>query len=442
MPRQASHQPSRSVASVSLLVGIIAGFGGIAVPACGGTGTPGSATADEARSDKLRVTDPSVSPDDAAQLAADNLALAADLHQRMRAATDGNFVFSQPSLSIVLAMLYAGARANTAAQMATALHFGLPAERLHAAFDALDLALNAAPSSGGDGAFRLSVVNATWTQTGFPILPDYLDTIAENYGSGMRLADFAANADSARETINGWVSDQTERQIPELFPAGSINPLTVLVLANAVFFHGDWAQPFQPDSPSGTFHAAAGDVSVPMMRGDLTVPLWSGPGYSAAALPYVGGTTSMIVVVPDAGTFDSFEGGLTADQLSQALSPGSQGVLGAVMLPRFKVSTTPDMVAILNALGMTDAFIPGTADLSGIAAPPSDLFLQTVAEQAIISVDEKGTTAAAASGAVVGRHSATLNQLVADRPFLFFVRHDPTGAILFQGRVVDPSAGR
>jgi serpin B len=413
----------------------LAAFGAAVPLACGGGS---AAPVDEARSSKLRVTDPAVSPDDAAELARDNLALAVDLHLRIRASEPGNFVFSQPSISIALAMLYAGAGTNTAAQMAQALHFSLPPERLHPAFDALDLALTAPPASGDAGAFRLTVANSLWTQKGFALQPTYLDTLAEDYGAGMYIQDFAGNPEAARHTINGWVSDQTEHQIPELFAQGTIDPSTRLVLTDAIFFHGDWKNPFEPQSPSGTFHAPTGDVSVPMMRAEFNGQIWSGTGFSAATLPYVGGTTSMIIVVPDAGTFDAFEGSLTADSLAALLSPAATGV-GNVVMPRFKFGSTPAIADILKALGMTDAFDPAAADLSGIDGA-RDLFVQAIVHKAIIAVDEQGTTASAATGIGVGTTAAPTNILVADRPFLFFVRHDPTGAILFQGRVVDPSA--
>jgi len=387
------------------------------------------------RSDKIRVTSPVVSDADAAQLAADNLAFAVDMHQRLRAQQPGNFIFSQTSISTALAMLYAGAATTTAAEMASTLHFSLPAERLHAAFNALDLALTTPPAGGDAAAFRLKLANSSWVQDGFNVLPAYLDTLAVNYGAGLFQRDFTTQAEAARVDINGWVSDRTEAQIPELFPEGSINAMTRLVLANAVFFHGDWKKPFNHNSQNATFHAPAGDVSVPMMIGSGNAKLWSGTGYAAASAAYVGDTVSMIVVVPDAGTFDAFEAGLTADSLAAILSPAQPGG-GDLIMPRFKFDTAVALKDALTAMGMPEAFSPG-ADFSGIDGG-RDLHVQSVIHKAIIAVDEKGTTAAAATGVVVGTTSLP-PQLRADRPFLFFIRHDPTGAVLFQGRVLDPS---
>lgn len=409
----------------------------LVVAGCGGTSSPSSPAPTELRSDKVRATAPVVSADDAAALAAGNVAFAVDMHQQLRATQPGNFIFSQTSISTALAMLYAGAGTTTATEMAAALHFGLPADRLHPAFNALDLALTTPPAGSSADAFRLAVANSMWVQDGFAVLPSYLDTLAENYGAGLFVEDFVADADAARDEINGWVSDRTEAQIPELFPKGSINTLTRLVLTNAVFFHGDWKTPFKHDATaSAPFHALTGDVSVPTMHGAHNAALWSGAGWSAAALDYVGDTTSMIVVVPDAGTFDAFESGLTADGLAAILA-GAQPSGGAdLIMPKFKFETAVGLKDALSALGMPEAFTSG-ADFSGIDGG-RDLAVQSVIHDAIIAVDEKGTTAAAATGIVVGTTSLPPT-LVVDRPFLFFIRHGATGAILFQGRVVDPS---
>ena len=172
-----------------------------------------------------------------------------------------------------------------------------------------------------------------------------------------------------------------------------------------------------------------------MKIGSGNAKLWSGAGYAAASAAYVGDTASMIVVVPDAGTFDTFEAGLTAESLAAMLSPAQPGG-GDLIMPRFKFETGVALKDTLIEMGMPEAFSQG-ADFSGINGG-RDLFVQAVIQKAIIAVDEKGTTAAAATGVVIGTTSVP-PQLRADRPFLFFIRHDPTGAILFQGRVLDPS---
>jgi serpin B len=320
--------------------------------------------------------------------------------------------------------------------MADALHFSLPAPRLHAAFNALDLALTTPPPTSNAAAFRLEVANSIWIQKDFSALPIYLDTLAENYGAGLFVEDFAAAPEPAREAINGWVADRTEDQIPTLFPPGTINSLTRLVLANAVFFHGDWKIQFPKNSPNETFHALAGDVFVPTMHGDHNAGIWSGPGWNAGALDYAGDTVSMIIVVPDAGTFASFEAGLTVESVSAILAGARPSGDADLIMPRFKFATDVGLNETLSALGMPQAFGDG-ADFSGINGA-HDLRIEAVMHKAIIAVDEKGTTASAATGVSVGLVSAPPT-LIVDRPFLFFIRHNATGAILFQGRVVDPS---
>ena len=255
------------------------------LPACGGGGS--SAPVKVAQSSQARDTNPSVPPADATQLATDNRAFALSLYQTLRASagSDDNLVFSPTSISIALAMLYNGAGSDTATAIATALDFTLPVDRLNAAFDALDLALTTPPAGADAGTFTLSLADSLWAQQDFPFLPAYLDTLAVDYGAGINLVDFEQAPESARAAINGWVSDQTEGLIPMLLPTGSIDATTRLVLANAVYFHGDWVTPFKSGSPNGTFHAAAGDVSVPMMSGAGNGMVWSGNGLERGVSP-------------------------------------------------------------------------------------------------------------------------------------------------------------
>jgi serpin B len=388
------------------------------------------------RSSKARTPAPVVSDTDATAFTHDNLAFSVDLYHELRAGSPGNFVYSQTSISTALAMLYAGAATTTQTQMADTLHFTLPAARLHAAFNAMDLALTTPPPGASPAAFRLAVANSIWIQDGFPVLPVYLDALAENYGAGLFVENFQTAPEPARNEINRWVSERTEGQIPGLFPAGSINTLTRLVLANAVFFHGDWKVPFRKDSPTQVFHAITGDVSVPTMHGNLNADIWSGRGWNAAVIDYVGDTASMIVVVPDAGTFAAFEADLTVESLGAILAGAQTGGRADLIMPRFKFSTDVALAGTLSALGMPVAFSE-EADFSGINGQ-RNLHVQAVVHKAMIAVDEKGTTASAATGVSVGVTSLPPT-LVIDRPFLFFIRHDATGAILFQGRVVNPS---
>lgn len=405
----------------------------VGVLTAGGCDSSKPATGTEQRSTLARVTAPVVSADDTAELAADNRAFAVDMYHVLRGG-GGNLVYAPASISIAMAMLYGGAAGVTAAEVAQAMHFVLPPERLHPAFDALDLALTAPPSNAS--GFQLSVANAAWGQTGSQFLPAYLDLLAQSYGAGMRLVDFAM-PEPARQQINQWVSDRTQQQITDLLPAGVLTSDTRLVLTNAVYFKASWLTPFNPKSSDGVFHAPAGDVTATIMTGPDVIALWTGPGYKAAALPYSGNTTSMVVIVPDAGTFDAFEQALTGDTLGAIIDGEATATPGALALPRFKFVTKTDLVQTLQALGMEQAFQAG-ADLSGIDGT-RDLYVSDVVHQATIAVDEAGTVASGSTGVVVSRKSAALNVLAVDRPFLFVIRDAATGAILFLGRVLDPT---
>ncbi len=417
----------------------------ILLPACGGSDgsstqpgpgpEPNPPSVTELRSTKARVTAPAVTSEDAAAFAHDNLAFSIDLYLALRSRNSGNFIYSQTSISTALAMLYAGAATTTATEMSDALNFNLPSPRLHAAFNELDQALTTPPPDNNAAAFELAIANSIWIQDGYTVLPTYLDILAENYGAGLFVQDFAAAPEPARTAINDWVAFHTEDQIPSLFPQGAINTLTRLVLGNAVFFHGDWKVPFLKDSPNATFHTLTGDVSVPTMRGSLNARIWSGAGWNAATLAYVGDTTSMILVVPDAGTFAAFEAGLTPESVSAIFARAAAATGADLHMPRFNFGSDVDLNDILSTLGMPGAFTD-QADFSGINGA-RDLHIQAVVHKAIIKVDEKGTTASAATGVSTGVTSVPPT-LVVDRPFLFFILHEPTGAILFQGRVVDP----
>jgi serpin B len=265
-------------------------------------------------------------------------------------------------------------------------------------------------------------VNAIWGQRGFTFMPAYLDLLAEDYGAGLHVVDFEGATEAARQTINQWVSDATQAQIPMLLAQGVLDASTRLVLTNAVYFHADWQSPFNANSPMGTFNAPTGPVQVPMMGAgnDSTFAGAASAGYKLVVLPYKGPGTSMVLIVPDANTFDAFTSGLTFDALETIL-------------------TSLGLADVLGKLGMTDAFMPHVADFSGIDGG-NDLFIQAVIHQATIAVDEKGTTAAAATAVTIGTASVAVGEpLVVDRPFLFAIRDDATGTILFLGRVLDPS---
>lgn len=372
-----------------------------------------------------------------------NNAFGTDLYQTLRTDQE-NFVFSPYSISAAVAMTYAGARTATESQMASALHFELPQTQLHPGFNQLDLALLAtgSPDRAGDKALQLRITNAVWAEQTLPLMDEYLDVVARNYGAGVRLADFLMAHESARREINSWVAGQTEQRIKDLIPEGALDSSTRMVLVNAIYFLGDWLHKFDADhtSDAAFFLLDGSEITVRMMRNDMgSIPYAAGPGYAAVELPYQGGTAAMDIIVPDAGTFEAFDASLTSQVLEAILGALHPTALH-LELPRFRYATAFDLEPQLAALGMTDAFDPDLADFSGMTGG-RDLFISRALHQAFVAVDEEGTEAAAATAIIMGPTSAMLpdQSLTVNRPFIFVIRDLGTGQILFMGRVLAPS---
>ncbi len=392
--------------------------------------------ADTAQSKEPRVTS-DAQPSEVDTLVQGNRALAIDLYHLLKDEVDGNLFYSPYSISVALAMTYAGARGETEAQMAEALHFTLDQERLHAAFNALDASLTGTEQEG----FELRIANALWGQKGFGFRQPFLDLLARNYGAGMRLVDFAQETEKARKIINDWVSQQTNGKITDLIPPGVLNPLTRLVLTNAIYFNAKWEHPFdKANTHDDAFHRLDGDtVTVPMMSQSLTVPYAKGDGYQALVLPYKGGRMAFMAILPDEGRFSEVEGRLSPeflDQIQGSLAP--QRI--RLTLPRFKYECALDLVEPLRSLGMVDAFDIDKADFSGMTGH-KELYVTDVLHKAWVAVDEEGTEAAAATAVVIGLKAIAPPELQVrlDRPFIFAITDTQTGTTLFLGRVLDPS---
>jgi serpin B len=408
----------------------------LTVPAaCGGSGNVALARADVPRA--------SADPAGAIEAGRSVNAFGLELFRRAGAA-DGNVVVSPASVALALAMARAGARGETAVEMDAVLHD--MATDAHAAWlNALDAALTGRSGTFPDTAGKpqpvsLRIANAPFSQRGMTLHEAYLEALASRFGAGLRLVDYQADPETARRSINGWVSDQTERRIPELLVPGVITRDTRLTLVNAIYLKAPWLTPFSPEATKpGTFTRADGTtIEVPMMAGNLTVPYAEGSGWRAVELPYVGGSLALLVIVPD--SMGTFETSLTPELLAE-IAGGLTERPVQLTFPRFGIESKVDLATTLAAMGMPLAFDPDRADFSGITTEER-LFISAVIHQANIDVDEKGTEAAAAT-AVVMRATAepgTPVTLRVDRPFLFALRDVPTGTILFLGRVADPSA--
>jgi serpin B len=389
------------------------------------------------------ASQPEVTSSELADLVSGTNGFAFDLYQVLRT-DDGNLFYSPYSISLALAMTYAGARGETEQQMAQALGFVLTQDRLHPAFSHLttELASRGKGAAGKDeDGFRLKIANAIWGQEGYQFLAEFLDILDANYGAGMRTMDFVSDPEQARLTINDWVSDETEGRIEDLIPPDAIDALTRLVLTNAIYFNAAWSLPFNPEATAdGPFYLLDGEpVTLPMMRQSGHLNYAEGDGYQAVRLPYDGYGTSMVILLPAQGQFEAFEGMLDAESV-QAILEDLEARQVSLSMPRFEFDSDFSLKEALAALGMPDAFT-NAADFSGMTGT-RELFISEVIHKAFVSVDEEGTEAAAATAVMMPLSAAPQEpvEFTADRPFLFLIRDNPTGTILFVGRVVDPGS--
>lgn len=400
-------------------------------------------SADVAMSDKPRDTSPAVDKADMEALVRGNNAFAFNLYHRLAPGNE-NLFFSPYSISEALAMTYAGARGDTEKAMAKALNFTLPQERLHPAFNSLDLQLKqrGQGAKGKDGkGFRVNVVNALWGQKGFNFLSAFLDTLAQNYGAGLRLVDFINQTEQARLTINNWVSEQTEGRINDLIPPGALNQMTRLVLTNAIYFNAAWQYPFDKNATADApFRLLDGrDVTVPMMRQTRSFNYTEGTEYQAVELPYDGRELSMVILLPRSGQFRAFEKRLDAEVVQSIIGQMAHREV-ALTMPKFTYESSFSLRGALTDLGMGVAFDPTAADFSGMDGR-RDLFIQDALHKAFVAVDEAGTEAAAATAVIIGLTSVPQPpvEMKVDRPFIFLIRDIPTGSIIFVGRVLNPA---
>jgi len=395
------------------------------------------------KSDKERITSPDVSTSEQALLVEGNSAFAFELYQALKG-EEGNLFYSPYSISLALAMTYAGARGETAQQMADTLQFMLEQERLHPAFNWLDaeLASRGEGAAGKDGeGFRLNIVNAIWGQKDYEFLPTFLDVLAENYGAGLRILDFITETEKSRLTINDWISDQTEGRIEDLIPQGAIDALTRLVLTNAIYFNAAWEYPFNGNmTADGPFYLLDGrQITVPMMKQTESFGYTEGEGYQAVELQYDGGELSMVILLPASGNFEAFEEGLQAQQVD-AIINDLKNTEVTLTMPQFEFDSEFSLKDTLAGMGMPIAF-SDDADFSGMTGN-RELSISDVVHKAFVAVDEAGTEAAAAT-AVIMKLTAVPEppvEVTIDRPFIFLIRDIETGAILFVGRVMNPSA--
>ncbi len=372
-----------------------------------------------------------------------NAEFASDLLAQFGGLADGgNFAYSPFSISAALGMTYAGAATTTATQMAQTLHFTPAQADVPAAFANLDCQIE---TDGQADNNQMSIANGLFGQQGKAFEQPFLSTLNQDYGAPLQQVDFASDPTGATNTIDGWVSTQTEGKIPQLFQPGDLTDQTVLVLADAIYFKGSWATQFNPSqTQTGTFtRTDSSTVQVPLMNQSASFGYSAGSGFAVLEMPYAGDKLAMDIVLPNAvdglpALAQSFSAATFAGWVSQL---GTTTV--AVTLPRFSLDSRFNLTQTLSGMGMPNAFDigPTPADFSGIDGS-NDLFIGIVVHEATVEVDETGTVAAAATGVGISGASAVEMPLTfdADHPFLFVLRDLVTGTLLFVGEVADPSA--
>jgi len=383
--------------------------------------------------------------DDKTKPAADAInAFAIDLYKQVAAPAGANAFFSPSSVSTALAMTSLGAKGQTQQEMLAVLKFGggdaASAERVHAAYAEL---MKLTAGGGGDHGYQLSMANRLWGQQGFHFMPAFLDATQKYYGAPLETVNFA-DTEAARAAINKWVDGQTAHKISELLKPGVLSGRTTLVLTNAVYFKGTWASQFKKEQTKNeAFHVSPGtDVNVSMMHQSHKFAYAEDDAAQVLAMPYGNGDLSMVVMLPN--KVDGL--GDLERKLSGEWVAGVLGKLKArqaiVALPRFHMGGSIELSKVLSAMGMPLAFEMGKADFSGMTTQEK-LAIDKVVHEAVVTVDEEGTEAAAATAVTMKRMAAKIGEepviFRADHPFVFVIRDNRSGAILFMGKVVRPA---
>jgi serine protease inhibitor len=352
----------------------------------------------------------------------------------------GNLFLSPYSISTALAMTYAGAKDETERQMAKTLDFPttLGNEQFHNAFSDIIRQLNEAGKKGG---FELVVANALWGQKDYKFLQEFLTLVKKNYDGDLQQVDFATQTEAVRKTINDWVETKTKAKIKELIKPGTLDSMTRLVLTNAIYFKGKWASQFKPErTQDAPFTLLGGQkVNVPMMNQTSNFGYMETDTTQVLEMPYVNNDLSMVILLPKKlDGVNELEKELTSETFAGWLGKLRKREV-QVYLPRFKITSEFELTQVLGSMGMPDAF-SSKADFSGMTGN-KDLFISAVVHKAYVDVNEEGTEAAAATGVAMKLTSVASPPPVfkADHPFVFLIRDNHTGSILFMGRTANPA---
>jgi serpin B len=349
-----------------------------------------------------------------------------------------NIFFSPFSIFLALAMTYEGARGQTASEIQSVFDFPANDSMRRSSIEAICNELN---NTSAD--YRLNIANALWIQQDYPLLDEYLNVIKSYYAGEASNVDFERALEQTRQTINAWVENRTNNRIKDLIPEGSLDPQTLLVLTNTIYFNGTWVDQFNGDATTQQdFRVSTSQtVKVPMMTlaEEASFNYADIDNIQVLEMPYRGGNLSMLVLLPKNNDLASLENTLTLEKLYQWRNELREQPVD-VYMPKFSFTREYGLSEYLAGMGMPSAFLQSTADFSGIDGTRS-LFIGNVLHKAFIGVNEKGTEAAGATAVVIvgtAIHGPPPAVFRADHPFVFIIQERVTGNILFLGRVINP----
>ncbi|KAF7068664.1 hypothetical protein CFC21_074398 [Triticum aestivum] len=376
---------------------------------------------------------------DSASRNASCLALAREAGIRSEGGTGRNFVISPLSIHAALAKVAAGARGDTLSELLRFLGSASLNELHRAAATKLVGRLN--------GIGQTSFTSGVWVDRMLALKPEFMAIVASRYNATAESVDFVSGAEQARQRVNAFVADATNKQILEVLPPGSVGPGTAVVLANALYFKGAWTQPF--DVSTAPFHIPGGTtVRVPSMTTSEPQHIAVYPGFRALKLPYKNDVQQqaefyMLILLPDSETeiADLYDKAVSMREFIKTHTPTENVPVRQFMVPKFKFTSEFEVSSDMRKLGITRAFEGG--DFSGMMTGGEGLSINGVYHKATIEVDEVGTVAAAATavlwfGSAAPGAPQDLVDFVADRPFLFAVVEEGTDAVLFLGHVANP----
>ena len=437
----------RFVALSAILAVLVLG-----IIAAGCTGTQGTTIPQTTPTPSADPT-PDVSGENATTVSGDRNVVVAnnlfthDLYLRLEktASAEGENIFFSPfSISSALAITYEGAHGKTADEIRSVYYFPENSSRMREGFASLNAGINSK-----DAGYTLSTANALWAEKTYTFLPEYIGIAEKYYAANTTNLDFIGQPEASRQTINSWVEDQTNNKIKDLLPPGSINPITRLVITNAVYFKGTWQKQFDANKTSdASFRKPDGTtITVKMMQRtdeEAIYPYAENADLQVLSLPYTSTSRkglSMIVLLPKGNDLSVIDPYLDPVNLSALIqSESSRRVM--VYFPKFKIETRYSLPKTLGAMGMPTAF-SDSADFSGMDGTKM-LYISDVIHKAYIDVNEEGTEAAAATAVVIWVKAVASEEPVpvfrADHPFVFLIQDNNSGEILFAGRVTNPGS--